>query len=69
VQSIQDSKVGMHEPSGTERVPPQRLVRVWFGHQVVVRYEGDAVEAVRYEQAMCRRFPAGRVTNEPAGGR
>jgi len=54
-------------PSSASALPGSlRQVRVWFGQQVVVRYEGNSLEAARYEAAMRRRFSAGRVTNEPA---
>lgn len=41
-----------------------RQVRVWFGQQVVVRYEGSPAEAAHYKASMRRRFTAARVTNE-----
>jgi len=43
---------------------PARQVRVWFGQQVVVRYEGSPAEAAHYEATMRHRFTAARVTNE-----
>jgi hypothetical protein len=48
---------------------PARQVRVWFGQQVVVRYEGSPVEAAHYEATMRRRFAAARVTNEAVPSR
>jgi len=48
---------------------PARQVRVWFGRQVVVRYEGPPADAAAYEATMRRRFTAARVTNEAVPSR
>jgi hypothetical protein len=48
---------------------PTRQVRVWFGQQVVVRYEGNPTDAAHYEATMRRRFAASRVTNEAVPSR
>lgn len=48
---------------------PARQVRVWFGQQVVIRYEGNPADAAHYEATMRRRFTAGRVTNEAVPSR
>lgn len=48
---------------------PARQVRVWFGQQVVIRYEGSPADAAHYEATMRHRFAAGRVTNEAVPSR
>jgi hypothetical protein len=40
-------------------------VQVWFGDTVIAQYVAEAALAARYEQAMSRRFPCLRVTNNP----
>jgi hypothetical protein len=52
------------DPAPSPAQEPTRQVRVWFGQQVVVRYEGSPADAAAYEATMRRRFAAGRVTNE-----
>lgn len=47
----------------------KRLVRMWFGRQIVVSFQGGPADAAGYERAMRRRFAAGRVTNEPVSDR
>ncbi|MEV8378952.1 hypothetical protein AB0P21_39810 [Kribbella sp. NPDC056861] len=42
-----------------------RLVRVWFGHNVIASYRAEPGLAARYAAAMERRFTGLAVTNEP----
>lgn len=43
-----------------------RLVRVWLGPHVIIRYENEAAGASAFEVAMQRRYASCRVTNDPA---
>ena len=43
-----------------------RLVRVWLGSHIVVRYENNNADAAAsFEHAMRRRYASCRVTNDP----
>jgi hypothetical protein len=41
-----------------------RWIRVWFGHFVIADYVAEPATALRYEQAMRRRFLGLLVTND-----
>lgn len=43
----------------------KRLVRVWFGQNVIAQHTAEPDIASRYEHAMRRRFASLRVTNDP----
>ncbi|MFD7157636.1 hypothetical protein ACFV9C_23760 [Kribbella sp. NPDC059898] len=40
-------------------------VRVFFGEHTIAEYAGDGAGALRYAEAMRRRFPSLRVSTEP----
>jgi hypothetical protein len=44
--------------------PQMRRVCVWFGEHKIVEHVSDPAYAVRFEEAMRRRFASLRVTNE-----
>lgn len=54
-----------HESSLPERGLTAIRVRVWFGEHVVATYAGTAEPALRYADAMERRFRGLKVTTEP----
>jgi hypothetical protein len=43
----------------------ERRVRVWFGEHAIADYKAGPALAKRYAEAMDRRFPGLRITNEP----
>lgn len=43
----------------------RRRVRVWYGGSTLADYIAAPEMAARYEEAMRRRFPSARVTNDP----
>lgn len=47
------------------RPASRRRVRVWFGEHVIAEHVNEAAQADRYAEAMDRRFPGLRITNDP----
>lgn len=47
-------------------VEPCHRVCVWFGRYVIASHIAEPGVAVAYEQAMRRRFPGVRITNDSA---
>ncbi|MER7250808.1 hypothetical protein [Kribbella sp. NPDC000426] len=45
---------------------PFRQVRVWLGEHLVIDHISETDTAASFEEAMRRRFPSLRVTNEAA---
>lgn len=62
------SDVGVAGAVGTIRPTADgtRLVRVWWGPHVIIRYENEAAGTSAFEVAMQRRYSSCRVTNDPA---
>lgn len=46
----------------------ERLIRVWFGREVISSYTASAADAVRYAERTRLRYAGLRVTIDPADG-